>query len=317
MPINRRRVPGLYIDADMKELAHANGVLTRFTQEMNTAAYKQTVTDAVHRVFSQEFDRHMAMIAKASKENYHHLYDYNPAGGYGWIGTQKAQLWIHTKRQEGGSRINFSWEWKPARQYNPTYSQRRSGRLGHDAMRNIPFQQFQDLLRHSNGKRHRFVWKAPMLEYGIIPSITPKEAGTLAVPVHTVKSPALAKKRGSGPNLLFLTFAQPEHNAPGPTVGNFTEQWVLFWSTIVPNRFEDVFAEIVAKDAAKNIASAIAKKKPATRSRKRKWELSAVTDFNEAFAAGQQQALTAIKSNKRSIKQIEMRRGTYHNAGLV
>ena len=307
MAVNRG-TPSVEINANLDQLIYTDGVLTRFTREITTNAYKSDVSDAVHAVFSRDFDRHMALIAKASKENYHHVYEYNPAGGYGWIGVQKAQLWTHVARREGGGRVNFTWEWLPAKQPNPTYVERRSGRIGHDAMRNIPFKQFQDLIANSDGRRHVFIWKAPMLEFGIVPQITPKEAQKLVVPVHTVKSPALAKKRGSGPNILFLKLAQPEHNAPGPTVGNFTAQWTYFWGVEVPGKFQETFADAVERDAAKNIANAIKKKKPVTRARKRGWSFSAISNHEQAYAQGQAAAVAAMKVHRRTISQIVTRR---------
>ena len=311
--VNRRGLPGVYIDADMRELEHAMGVVSEFTKRLNTTAHLRTVTDATHKVFSNRFDTYMNGLAKINKDAYHHLYEYSSTGGgYDHVGKNSMKLWAHTKRFSTGASVNFSWQWLPARNYNPTYRQRRRGRIGWDAMRDIPASEFAKLLEKSAGRRHKYVWRAPMLEYGIMPNIYPR-GESLAVPVFN----ADVQRRGyeGGPTLIFPRYASPEHQQPGKVTGNFTAAWTGFWAK-AGDDFDEVMGEIIAKDAEKNITQAIRKGKKVPRARDRKFSFTTVTDYREAFAAGQQQAATAILRHSRTIKAIEAQRGTTNYRGL-
>lgn len=308
-----RGMPGLYIDADLRELEHARGVIKEFTERMTTTAHLRTVTDTAHKVFSKRFDQYMNARAKMHKDEYHHLYEYSSTGsGYDNIGKDAMKLWVHTKRFSTGSSVNFSWQWLPAKNYNPTYRQRRRARIGYDAMRNIPKKEFDELIAKSAGRRHKFIWKAPMLEYGITPVIYPR-GKALAVPVFD----STINRRGyhGGPILLFPRSASPRSQQPGRSAGNFTLAWTSFWSG-VEDDFEDVMGDIIAKDAERQITAALRKGKKVPKAKSRQFSFTAVTDYRQAFMAGQEQAATAMIKHQRTIKGIESQRGMVNVRGV-
>lgn len=301
-----RNVPGLYVDADISDGIRATEFIREFFTQTNTPAYKRTVIETTHRVFSKEFDRHMSRVARVAPERFHHVYEYSPSGSaYSWIGVQKQQLWAHTIRYRAGHSANFSWTWKPAKQYNPTYRQRRTARVGWDAIRALPKKNFDRLVENSAGRRYKFIWRAPMLEYGIHREVRVKNAKALMIPVFTGAGEAKA---------IFKKYTNLSVQQPGDTTGNFTQEWTKYWNEQVPDQWDEVIGKAIAKDGSERIAKGISSGNK-VRSRNKTFSASAVVNEREAFASGRAQAIAAIKGHQRSIAGIESIKGVIHDFG--
>lgn len=293
---NNKGIPGLNIDADMTDGIKDMEFLKRFCQEMSTEAHIDTVMTATHSIFADEFDKKMKGVASTSKDNFFHVYEYSPSGnGYSWVGNPDHKLWQHTMRGRG-DRKTFSWNWLPAKQFNPSYKQRRMPGPGRDGIRELSYRDYRELLRKSSsrGEGYRFSWKAPILEYNIQRIVYPRRK-RLMLPRNGRK--------------IFVTSYAAEQQHPGPTKGRFTAEWINFWTGEVGNRFHEVVGQQIEKDAKRRIEAALAAGKSAPRKENRKFRVMSFADITDAKLAGQQQAVSAIKYHQRTIKGIEANRG--------
>lgn len=300
-----RRLPAIYLDADLQQANHAYGVINEYTAQMSTHAFIETVLEATHKEFAVRFDKHIGLLARASgaKQHFHHVYEYSPTGGaYDFIGMRVHQLWTHRVLKGKGSTREFTWNWKPAKHPIPTYQQRRNSRVGDDPIRHIPKRTFDRLIELSENKRYTFIWKAQILEYQIPRTVYPRRANKrLAVAI--------------GDRLEILPLFRQVGQPPGDTRGAFTSAWTTFWTTVPQAEFKNVLGQKIERDAKRNIERAINSKKPRPRARTRSWNVNVVKDTRQAYEAGRQQAITAMKGQLRSIKRVEASRGDFDSYG--
>lgn len=294
---------GIYIDADMSDGIRAATFIREFMTRMTTEAHVKTVVDATHGIFSSDFDKRIGLLAKTNPESYHHVYEYSPSGdGYRWIGDNKHKLWIHTKQKSAGSSLTFSWNWLPAKQYNPSYEQRRRSTVGYDALRQISMSEYRKLLskHRENPRKWKFIWKAPMLEYGIARR---QNASGVAIMMPVFD--------GGGAHKIFRKFNLAQDQQPGSVTGNFVSEWTQFWGSEVPGRWDEVLGRVIEKDASVRIERGISIGKKANRAT-RTFKARTVGNYYEAMAAGREQAIAAMNTHRNSIRQIEKRRGVDH-----
>lgn len=288
---------GLYIDSDMSDGFYAVEFMSTFVKQMNTTAHKRQVIKSTHNAFAEMFDQEISAVARHRPEQFHHVYEYASGGDpYRDIGKRSARLWRHHLRQVAGETANATWVWRAAQKYNPTYQQRRSATIGWDALRHVSEEEFQKLLQHTSGRRHKYRWRAPMLEHGLRANVDAKE-GMLAIPTFTT----------AGAEMRFKPWVTSFRQQPGNVEGNFSQYWAAFWRTQVPKRFDEVVGNIVEKDAANRVRNAIARGSKA-RGRNISVGLSGVSNEAVARAAGKQQAIASFKAHSQSIAKIEKAR---------
>lgn len=289
---------GLYIDSDMSGGFYAVEFMSTFVKQMNTQAHKRQVIKSTHNAFASMFDERIGVEARFRPAEYHHVYEYARGGDpYRDIGKRSARLWRHHLRHVAGETAHASWNWRAAQQYNPTYLQRRTATVGWDAIRHIPEEEFQKLLLHSSGRRHKFRWKAPMLEHGLRANVDAKDR-FLALPTFTA---------GGGAEMRFRPFVTSYQQQPGKVAGNFTAFWVRFWGTEVPKKFDEVIGDVIERDAAIRIKNALARGGKA-RTRNQKIGFTGVTNEAVARAAGKEQAIASFKAHSASIAKVEKAR---------
>lgn len=286
--------PGVYIDADMAEGVYGTEFLRTFVEQMNSPAHKSTVTQTTHSALSSMFDQHMSVVARMKPNAFHHVYEYSRSGdAYSNIGMNQHRLWEHTRKQQGARTI-FSWRWKAAQQYNPTYAQRRTSRVGWDAIRQLSTEDFKKLVDNSAGRRHKFRWRAPIMENGIAVFVNAQD-NVLALPTFT---------GGGKAKMVFKPWVMLRHQHPGKVEGSFTAEWSNFWGNIAPGKVSEVIGDEIQKDAARKMRNALGSGKK-VRARKSQIEIGVVTNLEVARNAGREQARAALKSHTKSIKDIE------------
>lgn len=281
----------------------ASKFVEEFVGGFNSPAHLSIVANTVHGVFSKEFDNYMIKYAGLRKQHFHHVYEYSETGEpYSFIGDPTKKLWVHKSTIAGKGARDFTWRWLPAKSYNPTLRQRIASSVGEDFIRNLRPEVRQKWLEKSKNKRHKFVWKAPILENAIPVNVVAHEK-RLAVPMPAG-------------NLIFPRSVRSTQQQPGITEGWFTKTWVIWWTRELSKNFDMVMLDAVTKDAEKRIVEGVRKtgKKP----RNRKNSLTVRTMGNssnigasikEAQAAGKEQALSGLRYHQRYIKGIEKNRG--------
>lgn len=303
----RQARPGLHVDADMVEGAHAVGVLRGVVDSIRTEAHQNAVVEATHAYFAQAFDHeYMKGVAGTAKEHFHHVYEYSADGDpYRNIGDPMSKLWIHHLQKPVGGSAIASWKWKPATQPVPSYEQRRRSAVGHDDIRNFSDKDFEELLQKSNGRRHVYVWKSVMLEYGIVANIVPQDPKRwLMVPMFG------GKKR-------FVKQHLQGQQAPGDTLGRFTAAWVGYWGGIVPAEFQQRVGEEIERDAQARVNAALNAGKAKPRRERRQFNMGVFNNFEEAFRAGREQGEAAIRSNQISMRRIAQNTGWSNPLGYA
>lgn len=279
------------IDADLREGHYVASFMSEFLREMSTEAHVRTVNIATHERFSSEFDKHMSRLAETKKQNFFHVYEFSPTGDpYQWVGKTSKKLWKHTRSGQT-SPLTFSFNWKAAQNYNPTYKQRRTSNVGKDGMRAISDEQFQTLIDEASGRRHKFVWKAPMLENAI----------PLGVYSHSPETKLFVPFNDG--RVLFTHHVMSHRMAPGETEGYFVREWTKFWRKTVPEQWDKVIGEEIEKDAQRRIEQAIAAGKTKPRKRKRTFGFEAAVDTRKFNASGKRQAERQIMLHQQAIKQ--------------
>lgn len=292
----RRGIVGLYVDADMSQGVETASFLEHFCREMSTEAHVDTVLEATHTIFADEFDKYMKGVAGTKRENFFHVYEYSSGqDAFEYVGNPSFKLWQHTRLGRGKD-LTFSWTWLPAKNPNPTYEQRRESDVGRDGIRELSEEDYQELLDRSAGRVHKFVWKAPVLEHEIVRTVYPK-GKMLMVP------------RG-GKKYFFHNYVATQQH-PGPTKGAFTEQWIAFWGGIVPTRWYKVVGEQIEIDAKRRIEEGIATTGKKPRKEKRKFQARTFNNMEDAKEAGREQAISALRTHSRTIKDMEKNRGRF------
>lgn len=282
--------PGMVVDADMRELAHAAGVIEEFTRQYNTKALIRPVIRATHSVFAHRFDKYISNIALTQKDKFHHVYEYSPTGDpYAWIGIDQFKLWKHKITFRSGESANFTWTWRAARHPVPTYNQRRTSTVGFDGIRSLNQGDFQKLVERSSGRRYRFFWKAPMLEYGLPRMIFPKRE-FIVMP--------------NGGRLNFGRGAIVTTQHPGKVEGMFTGVWLSFWTTSVENDFDRMLGDQITRDAQKRINEAIAAGKSTPRNRQRRFSFTSATEMESARKRGIDRGREAVSKHASRINAM-------------
>lgn len=315
----RQARPALHVEADASEGAYAVGVLTAFTKGLRTEAHQNAVVKATHDYFAAAFDNnYMRGIAGTARANFHHVYEYAPAGDpYRNIGKPEHKLWIHHLQKPRGGGSVATWKWRPAVMPVPTYTQRRGSTVGRDDIRNFSEEAFEELLQKSNGRRHVYVWKSVMLEYGIMANIRPIDPQRwLMIPDYGGKK-RFAKQHVQG------------QQAPGPTMGRFTMAWVDYWSGVVPKEWDKTVGRFIERDAKVRVEAALKAGTNKPRKENRTFSLGAVgkgkttgpagrrAAFEAAFEAGREQGEAAIRNNVVSMRRISQNAGWSNPLGYV
>lgn len=306
-----RNAPGLFVEADTREAMFTSGFMQEYARRLERPEFKGLIEEEVWLTFSRQFDKHMSDMARANPDEFHHLYEYSAAGdGFSHVkaGRNRYKLWKNTARR-AGSGIVASWEWVPAKQFNPTYHQRREGKIGHDPIRDLSQKDFDLLVAKSHNRKHVFIWKAPMLEYQLTTQRRARPGEWLFLPGR-VRTPM----KGSDGGFMFAKEATSSWMQPGKTWQTFTANYTFFWGQVVPSRFDAVFGRAVAKTIREG-AEAILRKRPRVTSGRlaqgSRVRISAFADTWAAYEQGARQAATAIRLNERTIKGIKEAESTF------
>lgn len=289
-----KNIPTVRFATDLSEAVQISAFLEEFSLKVSTEAHIHSVINASHEIFADRFDKHMKGVASTSKDEFFHVYEYSPTGnGYSWVGKPEHKLWAHTIRGTGSSRT-FSWNWLPAKQYNPSYRQRRMSGPGFDGIRELSYKDFRKLMAKSasQGTGYRFVWKAPMLEFGIARVVFPKRK-KLFIP-----------RDGS---FRFMDSITVEQMHPGYTRGNFTQEWIRFWSGDIGGQWEDVVGKQIVIDAKRRVEEAKAAGMSKPRKEMRNFGAATYGDASRARQRGKAMGSQAAKEHKKMVERLSKR----------
>lgn len=206
-------MPNTSLSADTSEAVKFVTAVQNISAQMNTTHHLNAVTGAAFEILSKEFNKQTGDYARTVPNLLHHVYEWEQVGIPGF------ELWANQLRGRGGRRT-VTWEWRASKVTVPTMTRpdgtakwKESPGFHPDRLRRI----------------HVFVWKAPMMEYGVTVTISPKLSNVLVIP-----NPNLIGRGGkAGPSTVTFTPHPVTVNAgeqEGVDItGNFTTWFIGWW----------------------------------------------------------------------------------------
>ncbi|WXW92547.1 hypothetical protein SEA_ENYGMA_56 [Streptomyces phage Enygma] len=244
------------VTADTTELSSLTGFISTLSTQVKADVNMAPVLDYAHSVMSDKFDAYMSVIAPTAPNQFHHVYD------WGRIGVPQNQLWKNTLRGRGANKY-ASFEFRASVLPVPVPEGNKK-----------PFM-----------RKHRFIYKAMVMEYNIGVRIQPKRAKMLAFP----------NERG---DIIFTKGPVFVQNPGGMgTTGAFTAAWSSWWGGAGANQvFNTEVKRVLERDLSESAMSRFLK-----RFKKARFKTGriAVADSRAAMADGSRLALEFLQERNR------------------
>lgn len=243
------------LQVDTSEVVALTSALQSVESYMTTNRHLNVVTKAAFEVMAQQFNFQTHLIAGMSVGEFHHVYEWEHVGVPGF------QLWKNELSGRGGQR-RVSWSWRASKTTVPTKTNVYGGPR---------FKETKGFDPDKLQRIHVFVWKAPIMEYGVRVTVKPKLSNVLVFPNPDLKG---GGRFGHGPRPI--TFSpHPVRTVPGEQVqGNFTAWFTSWWGGgSAQNIADSIFADR-RDDAFKKIFNARMDSSPVFRSRKKGFRIT-------------------------------------------
>jgi hypothetical protein len=244
------------VTADTTEVSALSGFISTLSTQMKSDVNMAPVLDYAHSAMSQKFDAYMSALAPAAPNQFHHVYD------WGRIGVPQHQLWKNTLRGRGGNKY-ASFEFRASVLPVPLPEGNKK-----------PFK-----------RKHRFIYKAMVMEYNIGVTVRPKRAKMLAFP----------NERG---DIIFTKGPVFVQNPGGMgTTGAFTSAWSNWWGGAGANEvFKNEVKRVLERDMSESAMSRFMKR--FKRAKFRTGTIS-VADSRAAMADGSRLAFEFLQERNR------------------
>lgn len=247
------------VDADLKELGYAMGVVQGTINTVKTDRYISDVLEYVHARLANDFDDMADLVHAGGDEKgraINHVYEWDSTG-------PGARLWRHRFSGKGRNR-EASWSWVASKKPIPSPEERAKN--NRDPMSKVSAADRKELSK----QRYIFHWKAPVMEYNIPVRIRPVNTKMLFIPTF---------KSDKG----FVFKAEAVNNNPGGVeAGRFTALWTDWWGKQAGGSMDRAIVDGLERDIA-SVESGIRQGK---RVRKQKFSVNALIDYEDGMAAG-------------------------------
>jgi len=244
------------VTADTTEVSALTGFLSTLSTQIKADVNMAPVLDYAHSAMSSKFDAYMSVIAPTAPNQFHHVYD------WGRIGVPQNQLWKNVLRGRGANKY-ASFEFRASVLPVPLPEGNKK-----------PFM-----------RKHRFIYKAMVMEYNIGVTIKPKRAKMLAFP----------NERG---DIVFTKGPIFVQNPGGMgTTGAFTAAWSNWWGGAGADQvFNSEIKRVLERDLNSSALSRFMR-----RFKKAKFRTGsiAVADSRSAMADGSRLALEFLQERNR------------------
>ena len=301
--MGRRATPGISLEYEMEDGYAALGFAQGMTQGLSSKYYLTAVVEYAHAAMSTAFNDQMALQAQASGGALNHVYEPGHEGDLGM------ELWTN-KLMGRGNRRQATFEWKTS--VLPILKPSERAMDPNDPMSQVP----DEVLSKLSEKDYVFRMRAPIMEYGIRTTITPRP-GTkkLFIPTFGLNHPWKSKKGGKGDaeHFRFETINVPDWDYSNPqepsgsqgTVGQFTGRFVAFWGGGgAANMWNQVISKGITGDL-DDWGQAMGKAVKGKRTTKKTISIGSFHDSYAAFEAGRNLANAYIKGKARSYAQAQ------------
>lgn len=180
---------------------------------MNTQHHLNNMMRGAFAILSESFDLETAAVAANEKKRFHHVYEPQK------IGDPLMQLWKNELKGRGGHRT-VTWDWRASKLLvDPLLTPTGKKKFNAGA----PFDESK--LK----KIHIFIWKAPVLEYGlevvVRPQLSPKRLLVFPTP-----DTGVVNNTSRVPGVVFTPhFYRFSPGKEEGVVGNFTAWFAEWW----------------------------------------------------------------------------------------
>lgn len=190
------------IDVDDSAVMKLTGFMDTLSKDLGKSRTLNPVMKYVYGELDKNFTMHMAKTAVGQPDRFHHVYE------WGLLGVPQAQLWDTTLGGSGSQRaIGFNWRASKSQ---------------------VPLP--DPLPPESKGGKqlqggHVFVWKAPVMEYGLSVNIAPVQSDNLAFMASDIR------QRPMRNGLWFSNRSVRFDKAPNSKLayGSFTKEFLEWW----------------------------------------------------------------------------------------
>lgn len=266
--------PAISVDFDASEAQAALGVIYGMATSIKTDRYMGSVLKFAHEVMSKDFDIAMDGAVATNPDKYDHVFDWTDNGKVG------NRLWKHKLKGRGASR-EATFEWRASKKAIPTPEQYKQ--MGDKRFSIIP----DDELAKLSGRRYVFRWKAPIMEYNLRVTISPRWSDALFVPTGDASRP------------FIITRAQVVVDNPGgDNTGMFTSFWTGWWGSAGQKIFEEQVKTTVENDLGKIPMETVTRKFRKTTGKTLK--LTTFSDAEYAFESGKEFAQAYVLGKSKS-----------------
>jgi len=200
-----------------------SSLIKELNVEMNTPVHLTSATSAAGAIMFERFVNDTHVMASARPEAFHHVYEWEHIGDFGW------QLFKPVLKGTGGAR-SISWEWKASKTTVPTET---------DALGNNKWPAGFDISKLN--RVHVFVWKAPIMEYGLEVEVRPKLSPVLVFP-NPNRILDLDMNKNAPRDVVFSPHPYTITNPGGPARGEFTKWFIAWFGTTGQKILDEVFA---------------------------------------------------------------------------
>jgi hypothetical protein len=273
---------GVQVAGDFSEVGNAMGVISGMAKTVKTDRYLSDVISYVYDSLTREFDLHMDVMVGAAPERFSHVYEWNSKES---ADRSMDRLWTHKMLGSGGSRV-ATFVWKASVKPIATPQERKASNPD-DPIAQVP----DDELAKLSKRRYIFYWKAPIMEYNLSVTITPKYARSLFIPTGDPAQP-----------FVFVDYYRNLQPGGQNNTGQFTMEWATWWATAAPTIFEENLQQGLEDDL-RGVVRGI---RQGTRKRTGKVGIKAMADYDMAFAHGEDWAQNYVKDRiRKRRKRVE------------
>lgn len=250
------------------------GAIDGMTATVKTTEFTSSLLKHVHGVLSREFDQTVDVVAASSKENFHHVYEWNLTG------VPQGRLWKHTLGGSGNNRM-AGFRWKASKVPIPSPRERAENL-------NDPISRLSDEdLAKLSTRKYFFYWKAPIMEYNQTVHIVGRHSPRKMLMIPTWDDHKIGKEMRP-----FVFAASATMSVPGgaATTGRFSSLWAIWWATEANNVFDREIRSSLERDLSQSVTKTV---------RRRSKSISINARTTQEFARGRIEAQQMLAKRSR------------------
>lgn len=203
--------PRVTVQSDLSQALTFGEAMMRLDVELNTPQHINQVTKSAYEIISGTFMEETNVMARVLPEMFHHVYEWEHIGHPGF------ELFKPVMRGRGRNRT-ITWEWRASKTTVPTDI---------DALGNPKFPDWFPVEKLN--RIHVFVWKAPVMEYGLETEVSPKLSRLLVMP-NPERRLVLDRHPKAPRSVVFSPYSYKIDHSQQVSQGAFTA-WFSKWMT--------------------------------------------------------------------------------------